>query len=77
MVESKAEVDGEESPLLWLWPWSALGQDSSEDRETDLPLFLVIIFHTPLMASREGGSGICMIWMQRGKEVALSLKKNK
>jgi len=60
MLEPKAEVDGEETrphpPWLWLWP--ALGQDGSKDREIDCPLFVVINFHTPLMASRKGGSGI-------------------
>lgn len=77
VLEPKAEVDRKEPPFLWLWLWPVLGQDSSKNRETDLPLFLVIIFHNPLMASREGESGICMIWMQSRQKLILSLKKKK
>lgn len=43
--------------------------------ETDLTLFFVITFHTPVMAAREGGSGISRIWMQRGQKLTLILKK--
>lgn len=77
MLEPKAEVGGKEPspPMAVALTW--LGRDSSKDRKTDSPIFLVIIFHTPLVVFREGGSGTCMFWMQRRQKLTLTLKIKK